>query len=113
MTFIGWLSAFLVTQVVEMPVYAYAFRERSWPRRLAYGFGASAITHPFVFLAAPLLIDSVGYGAYVGIAEGFAIGAEALYARWLGLRNPLLWSLGANGLSWVTGRLLRLAFGWP
>ena len=113
MTLLGWLSAFLVTQAFEMPVYVYALRERPWPKRLAIAFGASAITHPLVFLGAPLLIESVGYGPYVAIAETFAIVVEAVYLRAFGVSNPLAWSLGANAASWLSGRLLRLAIGWP
>ena len=109
----AWLSAFLITQIVEMPVYAYALRTRPWPKRLAIGFGASAITHPIVFFTAPWLIESMGYGGYVAIAEGFAIAAEAFYLRLWKLPNALLWSLGANAASWGTGRLLRLVFSWP
>ena len=106
-----WLIAFAVTQAVELPIYAGALRVRGWSKALGIAFGASLITHPFVWFLFPRISDN--YWIYLATAEAFAIGVEALWLRRFGLRDPLLWSALANGLSAGTGFTLRQLFGWP
>ena len=116
---IPWLSAFFVTQAVEVPIYALALgREpvaRSWPRRLGLGFLASAITHPVVWFVLPALLGLEEYARYFVIAESFAVVAEATLLRIVGVSwtRALVWALVANGSSVVVGLGLRAAFGWP
>src|SRR5262249_14116566 len=69
----GWLSAFLFTQLVEVPIYTFALRGRP-----LVAFGASLITHPFVWLMVPRLPPG-HYVASVLVAEVFAIVVEAYY----------------------------------
>jgi hypothetical protein len=118
----AWIGAFFFTQAVEVPIWAYALRahrnvprsREAWPVWVcaAVGFGASAITHPFVWFAFPRYAPG-GYLAMVIQAETFAVAVEAIYTGLLGLRWPLAWSLIANAASAGLGLLSRETFGWP
>ncbi len=111
---IRWLIAFAFTQAVEVPVWAAAQKGSPWPRRLALGFGASAITHPFVwFVFPPLLKPWLGWWGYLVVAEAFAVLAETAWMRAFGVRDALLWAALANGLSAGLGFVFRQLFGWP
>lgn len=112
----NWPVAFLLTQVIELPFYLRAGRAWSWKKRLAVGFGASAITHPFVWFVFPDLTRwvvvelglSMSYRVpYLILAESFAVIVEALWFRRWGLRDPWLWSLLANGCSAGVGFLIH------
>lgn len=107
---VAWISAFAVTQAVEVPVYGRALRGRRW--RWVWAFGASALTHPVVFFGFPRLWPG-GYWATVAAAEAFAVAVEAVYLAALGVERSVAWALLANGLSVAVGLLLRAAFGWP
>ena len=98
-----WLLAFVLTQAVEVPLYAaFAIPGR---HRLAKAFVPSALTHPVVwFVLAPAWPG--GWGTMVAVSEVFAVGAEALVLRALGARRPLAWSVAANGASFAVGLLL-------
>lgn len=117
----SWLDAFLLTQVVEVPIYLYALRRAvpKKPRRLAVAFGASAVTHPVVWLVIPELVYAgwsplpATYATLVLVAEGFAVLVETAWLRAFDLRRALLWAFGANMASFGTGQLLRLLTGWP
>ena len=107
---VHWLSAFLVTQVVEVPIYARSLRHRA--HRWQWAFGASVVTHPIVFFIFPRL----GIGDYwetVLYAEAFAVGIEAAYLSRLGVSYSVLWAMGANALSVAIGLGLRSLIGWP
>jgi len=130
--FRAWLGAFCFTQVVEVPIWTFALRRDRdappwWPRlkpagpsatplptwaNLAIAYGASAITHPFVWFAFPRYAPG-GYLAMVLQAELFAVLVEALYMRAFGLSWALGWSLVANGASAGLGLFSRELFGWP
>ena len=123
---VHWLVAFAFTQLVEMPIYMRALRGRP-----GVAFGASAITHPFVWFVIPaawtriylamigldsrLMIASpvARYIALTVLAETFAVIVEAIYLRAFGLRRALWWSLEANAASVGLGLILRSMFGWP
>jgi hypothetical protein len=102
-----WLARFLFTQLVEVPIYSYALRGQP-----LVAFGASALTHPFVFFVFPRLWPD-GRWAMIALAEAFAVIVEALYLRRFGLRRALLWSLLSNGASFTLTPLSHRAFGWP
>lgn len=118
----AWLGAFVFTQVVEVPIWTHALvRHRrhdraggAWPiwTCAAAAFGASAITHPFVWFAFPRYAPG-GYWAMVVQAEAFAVLAEAFYTNLLGLRRALAWSLLANAASAGLGLVSRYTLGWP
>ena len=114
---LSWLSALLVTQLVEGPIYAKALRgpdapDRGWPATIALALGASMLTHPVVWFVIPPLIPEP-WLAMVVVAELFAILAEAAYFRAFGLRRALLWSAFANASSVVVGEVMRALIDWP
>jgi len=104
-----WLKAFLLTQLLEMPVYVFGMgKEKSLPSRLAIAFGASALTHPIVWFVFPRLRPvGVSFVAMLVVAEIFAVVAEAFYLRWCGVRRAFLWSLLANAFSVAIGLAIR------
>lgn len=103
-----WLAAFLLTQLVEVPIYGIALRGR-----LLIAFGASTITHPIVwFVIQPLWPGRFYQGVLV--AEAFAISVEAIYLQRTGrVRRAWLWSLGANAASVGVSIVTRALFNWP
>ena len=114
---IRWLSAFLLTQAVEVPIYVHALRgedgpPRRWPVALLLAFLASTITHPIVWFVMPKLIPD-RYLLMVAAAESFAIVSEAIWLRAFGLRRALAWAVFANASSVLVGLTLRRMFGWP
>ena len=127
----GWVSAFVFTQAVEIPVYVtllrralkadLAKRPQRLPLQILLAFGASAITHPVVWFVLPRLEPSFtdpgpAYIEYVIRAESFALVIEALYFYTLcaaRFRHALLASLLANGLSASIGMASRSLFGFP
>lgn len=100
-----WLVAFSFTQAVEVPLYLRA--SGSW----RVSFGASALTHPLVWFAFPLL--PWPYWTMVGCAEAFAVVVEAVWLRWNEVRRPLGTSLVANAASFTVGLFLRELLGTP
>lgn len=110
-----WLTAFVLTQLVEMGVYVQALpEERPRRERLAIAFCASAVTHPLVWFVIPDVTTSLGLSWWpsVGIAETFAVLAEAALLACFGVRAPLLWALGANGVSFLLGLVCYTRLGW-
>jgi hypothetical protein len=117
---VGWFWAFAFTQLVEVPIWAYAIRTRAsraegkyevW-ECIALGFLASTLTHPIVWFVFPRLAPG-SYWVMTAQAEAFAILAEASYASLLGLPNAFAWSLLANAASAGLGLTSRAIFGWP
>ena len=105
-----WLSAFFVTQLVEVPVYSYVLRHRD--RAWLLAFLASAITHPIVFFVFPTFFPGQ-YWSGVFVAEAFAVLVEAVWLSVFGVRQSIGWAILANGLSVAVGLTLRALFGWP
>jgi len=106
---LGWLYAFVFTQLIEVPIYRRALRGRT-----LVAFGASAVTHPFVWFAFPRL--PVATWIWMAAAETFAVGVEAVWLRLFGvegLRRCLGWALLANGASFGLGQVCSAVFGWP
>lgn len=107
-----WLRAFLLTQVIEIPIYMRIARCSFWQ-----AFGASGITHPvlwfaiFSFLPLPYLWLCV-------VGELWAWLGEAAYLKWVVKTEPrlsraVLWSLIANASSAGLGELCRWLIGYP
>src|SRR4051812_19434080 len=119
----AWLSAFAFTQAVEVPLYVAAFQKSALPRKTErsigelalLGFGASLITHPFVWFFIPQ-VPSHSYVEMVTRAESFAVVVEAFYLFVLGafdLKRSLLLSFAINFASASLGLLSRYFLGWP
>lgn len=105
----AWLSAFLFTQLVEVPIYRRGL-DAGW---LA-AFGASALTHPIVWFGIFHPAVPADYLTKAVIAELFAWLAEAAYFHWwLGRRNALWWALLANAASVALALISRALFGGP
>lgn len=103
-----WALAFFFTQLFELPIYWRASRS------LRVGFFASAITHPIVWFVFPELMKlGLGYWPMIVLAEAFAIGVEAWWLRWNGVKRPLAWSLAANLFSVTCGFVMRETVGFP
>lgn len=136
----SWFSAFVFTQVVEVPLYLRALargcepppapRSRAtWLHRLGIAFLCSALTHPYVWFVFPqIFYDSDAYEQLAArwpalhehrytlffiTAESFAVLVEALVLRASGLRRALLWALLANAASAGLGIASRRLLGWP
>jgi hypothetical protein len=107
----AWLRAFLLTQLVEVPIYRYAL-----PTRFVHAFAASTITHPIVWFVFPWISDrwELPWTGVAVAAEIFAWAVEAAYFAWLvGIprRRAAVVSLVANGASVAVGLALRAAWG--
>ncbi len=101
--FDDWLLAFVITQIVEVPIYLYATKGR-W----AVSFMASMWTHPVVWFVFPWLIPPrFGYVGMVVMAECFAVLIEAAWLAYSKICNAFGWSLVANGASLGIGLLIR------
>jgi hypothetical protein len=115
----AWLSAFLLTELVEAPVYR-VFARTSWTVALV----ASAITHPFVWFVFPFLgleLD-LPWAATATVSELFAWIVEAAWLVLAGRRGfapptssprALVVSLVANAASVAVGFVTRSFFDWP
>ncbi len=105
MTLNEWSGAFLVTQLVEVPIYLCLATMLRLPKRFIYGAGASTITHPIIWFCLPWA--SGPYVMLILIAEAFAVIVEALWGRWWGVRSPWRVSFLANASSFSAGLVLR------
>jgi hypothetical protein len=104
----AWLQAFIFTQMVEVPIYAFGLQVR-----IPTAVGASAITHPIVWFVIFRYLP-LSHAWLMVVAELFAVVVEAGYFRLLfHRRRAWLWSLLANGASFGAGLLSRWLFGTP
>src|SRR5215203_3034489 len=108
-----WFPAFLLTLAVEAPLVVVLLR------RLEPHLGRLAVLVVTVNLATHLAVWYVftqrllpGTVAYVVVAEGWAIGAEALFywaaVRGLSARGAIAIAAAANAASFVVGRAVTL-----
>jgi hypothetical protein len=111
-----WFRAFLLTLAVELPIAAVLLRryEPAWPRLIVLLVFANLASHPAVwFIFTQWFL--VGTWTYVLAAEGWAVGAEALFYwaafRGVSVRRAIVVSLAANAASFLVGRLLVAV--WP
>ena len=107
MSWQDWLQAFLLTQVIEVPIWLAAARRVRLPRRLLVAVGASTVTHPVLWFAIPWgRLDPSQYWPTVAVAEAVVVAVEAAFAKVLGVRDAWLWSLCANATSVGLGLLV-------
>ncbi len=106
---VRWAAAFVFTQIVEIPIYRRHLGVGFWA-----AFGASAITHPLVWLflgshawRAPWTAQVVAVEVLVWLTEAAYFGVA--FRR----RGALRWSFVANAASLTLGLIAREVFGWP
>lgn len=100
----NWLTAFLLTEAVEAPVYLALGRGVPLLRRLLVAFGASAVTHPVLWFAFPW--DRASWWWSFVIGECLVVIVEGALAWLAGFRFPWLVALAANAASVVVGLLI-------
>ncbi|MFO0550507.1 MAG: hypothetical protein U0271_19085 [Polyangiaceae bacterium] len=109
-----WLGAFLFTEAVEAPFYAFVLKRVDPPllgwERWVVALGASAITHPIVWFVLPPIGRALGYWGYVAVAETFAVTVEAVYFYVFKTPRAFLVSLLGNAASAGLGILIRYLF---
>ena len=114
--FDAWLSAFVVTCLVETPYYvgfAMGFRRLVWHRAIVASFALQMMTHPVLWLVWPFVEpdaygNPVSYGVLVVIAETLVVLAEGtlLGLMWRGAwGRAYLASFAANAASTLVGLL--------
>ena len=108
---LGWVKAFVFTQLVEAPIY-----RRLLPTRWSLALAASTITHPFVWFVFPWIGDrlDVGWTTTSILSEVFAVVVEAIFFRVMcaiGWPRAALVSILANAASVSLGLLARELFG--
>ena len=109
-TFSGWLSAFRLTLLVEVPAVVLLARrfEPRRERRFLFALLANALSHPAVWFVFPAL--GLGWASTTALSELWACLLEAAvyragFAR-AGWRAALAVSLAANLLSFGLGLVL-------
>jgi hypothetical protein len=114
---VGWVRAFVFTQLVEMPLYIAAMSTRRFGvarpllLRILVAFLCSLITHPVVWFVFPRIMDAYeDYVLMVIEAETFAVVVEALVLRQFGVRYALLVSFVTNMTSMSLGFVVRALF---
>ena len=111
---LGFPGAYALTLALEVPVvFLFLHGEKKlraiplW-KILLGGALASTITLPFVWFVFPLI--PLPYAAWLGLAEAFAFGAEAVfYALFFKIswKKAALMSLCANLISFLAGLALN------
>ena len=109
---ISWLGAFVVTQLVECPIYRIALQQINGHKVWLYAFSISLFTHPIVFFVFPF-IDFASYWDMLAAAEAFAVLVEAMILRHWGCPRPITVSVVANVSSAGIGLGLRAITGFP
>ncbi len=110
-TFVDWLSAFILTVGVELPVCWLLLRGppvKDW-RILGAATAASAMTHPLLWFVMPALFTD--YWTYVVVCELGIVAVEAL-VLWLAVPTETVWrglaaSAAMNAASVVVGLLVN------
>jgi len=105
-----WFTAFVLTLAVEAPIVAVLLRPIGIDRvRLAVLFVFANLATNLVVWYVLTQLFVVGTGAYVAVAETWAIAAETVFYaaafRELSARRALTVAVTANLASFVAGRL--------
>ena len=105
----AWARAFLLTQLVEVPVYLVAQRAfpRGWAARFLVATLASTFTHPLVWWVMLGPLRPLPWEVSLVIVEVGACVIEAIWLWRLGVGRALGWAVAANGLSLGVGLGLR------
>jgi hypothetical protein len=106
-----WLAAFVVTQLVEGPIYAlWMRRDFSVLDALLRSSVLQLTTHPLLWLVFFDLMDAVGgYALAVVVAESCVVALEGALLAWMwpaaSWRRAFAAALTANAVSTVVGLL--------
>jgi len=110
----AWLSAFLLTQLIEAPIYLHRHGGGLWRRAgalkaLSLALAPTCATHPLIWWPLHAYAHARGwsYLTYALTAEGAVVVAEGWLLWALGARRPLRVALLANALSALAGLALR------
>lgn len=107
-----WVIGFAFTQLLEIPIYLWGLRRLPMPQRLGVAFGASAITHPFVWFAVPWYMPgAASRWVLFLVVEAAVVGVEGYYLKQWGRTRPWHWALLANAFSAISGEVLHVI--WP
>ena len=106
----AWLRAFVLTQVIEIPVYvAVGWNKGSLLRLIGAGAACTAVTHPMLWFVWPHVIHD--YTTFVVSGEiGITIVEALIFWRAvpkLSATRACGAALVANGASYGIGELLR------
>ena len=104
-----WAVAFVLTQVVEIPVYLAFARRLPLGRRWLYAASTSAVTHPLLWFALPwhAAVTPQVHAALVVAGELGVVAAEASIGRAFRAPRPLLAAAVANTTSVLVGLLVQ------
>jgi len=115
-TFGDWLASFVLTLGVELPIAWRLLRDEPTapPRLLGVVVGASALTHPLLWFALPLLFGN--YVTYLVTCESGIVLVEALIL-WRGVpvarpKKALVTALVMNAASLAAGLLAGALDAW-
>jgi hypothetical protein len=103
----NWLTAFLFTQAIEIPLYLWAGRSVPAGKRLAAAAGASALTHPLLWFCFPW--DPGNYLRSLLTGECLVVLAETAVLLRMGFPRPLAVSALVNAASCGAGLLAGAA----
>jgi len=101
-----WLTSFLLTNALELPVLLLVFRDVSRKRVLLVGMLATSLTHPVLWWVWPHVVSD--YTTAVLTGEILIVCVEAIVlglGLQVGWRKALAGSALANGTSMVLGGL--------
>lgn len=102
-----WFVAFVLTQAVEIPIYRRTLKQGVWAC-----FGASAMTHPLVWLFLSSHLWHASWALQVAVVELLVWFAEAAYFRFaFGARRSLSCTFVANASSFSAGLLTQALLG--
>lgn len=102
-----WATAFAFTQIAEIPIYRFGL-----DATFARAFGASALTHPIVWIVVVESGWTAPWAIRAAAGEAFAVIVEAIwFGVTFGARRALLWSLAANATSFALGLFAYRLFG--
>ena len=110
----NWITAFLLTQLIEISVGLLIWREIPRVKAIRYIFIASSITHPIVWFVFPKFADEYGwsYSLLLLIAETYAYVIEYGWYRYLGATRPFFISCVLNSCSLLSGLLIYYYLGY-
>lgn len=110
-----WLSAFVLTQIIEISVGLLIWRADVSRRKVIVSvFLASSMTHPIVWFVMPRLAQEYGwsYLMFLAIAESYAYIFEFGWYRYLKAEKPFLLSCVLNSCSFFAGLLIYIVQGF-